>query len=87
MRLFSSIREGYGAENASVHDSLAKLGFEGVKEAELLALFHSAMREPLRTNKPAYSIAGPGIYNESELRPALQPLPSDGHPYFFRLLR
>lgn len=62
---------GYVAENASVHDSLAKLGFEGVKENELMALLHSAVKEPLRTSKPAYTISGLGTYNENDLRPAL----------------
>lgn len=62
---------GYVAENASVQQSLEKLGFEGVKEAELMAMLHSAIAEPLRTTKPAYTISGLGTYKENELRPAL----------------
>ncbi|MCJ1244041.1 hypothetical protein MMC30_001238 [Trapelia coarctata] len=62
---------GYVAENQSVQKSLEKLGFEGVKEAELMAMLHSAIKEPLRTTKPAYTISGLGTYKESELRPAL----------------
>ena len=62
---------GYVAENSSVQQSLEKLGFEGVKEAELMAMLHSAIKEPLRTAKPAYTISGLGTYKENELRPAL----------------
>jgi acyl transferase domain-containing protein/NADPH:quinone reductase-like Zn-dependent oxidoreductase len=63
---------GYVAENKSVQQSLHKLGFEGVKEVELMAMLQDAIERPLRTDKPAYTISGLGTYRPGDVRPALE---------------
>ncbi|MCJ1393661.1 hypothetical protein MMC18_006537 [Xylographa bjoerkii] len=64
---------GYVAENASVQRGLAKLGFEAVKESELMAMIQDAITHPIRTPETSSTISGLGTYTPGDLalRPAL----------------
>ena len=73
---------GYVAENTSVQQGLEKLGYEGINEAELMAMLHYSITNPLRDAKEANTITGLGTYRPSatdQLHPALAVNPRFSH--------
>ncbi|TVY83944.1 Reducing polyketide synthase [Lachnellula suecica] len=61
---------GYVAENEKIMRGLEKLRFEGLHEAELMAMIKSAIVEPLRKNKSGQTVTGLGTWQPDGSQPA-----------------
>ncbi|KAL9122898.1 MAG: hypothetical protein Q9187_000549 [Circinaria calcarea] len=60
---------GYVAENEKVMESLKKLQFEGIREAELMAMLKSAIITPLRAGRSGQTVTGLGTWRADGFQP------------------